>query len=164
MQYSIRTYNVRLEIAEKFVSCVGGPIDAERVARGIYAVLDADREHFTVLGLNAKRRITGQKVITSGSMSSAVIQPNEVFTAAVRLRAKAIVGDVGLWLLPKQIEDVCGNSPAMIFRHYAKKWIKTEEKFGERALKPKPEVETELNQVVGMVRGAGFEPARHFWH
>src|ERR1043166_584187 len=38
---------------------------------------------------------------------------------------------------PTQIADVCGNSPAMIFRHYTK-WIKTEEKFGERALKPEP--------------------------
>jgi len=61
---------------------------------------------------------------------------------------------------PKQIADVCGNSPEMIFKHYAK-WIGgEEEKFGSRALPATPR----KKPLKRLVRGGGFEPPRHFWH
>ena len=78
----------------------------------------------------------------------------------------------------KRIAEYCGTSLAMIETSYGK-WIGGSESFGETALmaaknppKPKPlpkpydtpDMPPEINQVVGMVRGAGFEPARHFWH
>ena len=75
---------------------------------------------------------------------------------------------------PKRIAEYVGNSPEIIYRSYGK-WIGGHEGFGKAALeaakaKPKPKPfqvsnqEIPKKQAVGMVRGAGFEPARHFWH
>jgi integrase len=75
---------------------------------------------------------------------------------------------------PKRIAEYVGNSPEVIFRSYGK-WIGGHEGFGKAALeaaktKPKPKpyqavnTQTERKQGVGMVRGGGFEPPRHFWH
>jgi hypothetical protein len=75
---------------------------------------------------------------------------------------------------PKHIAEYMGNSPEVIYRSYGK-WIGGHEGFGKAALQaakpeplPKPfelpDMGNELKQVVGMVRGGGFEPPRHFWH
>jgi hypothetical protein len=75
---------------------------------------------------------------------------------------------------PKRIAEYVGTSPAMIYERYGK-WVRGHERFGENALqaaKPKPRAkpkaavgsEKDGIQVVGMVRGGGFEPPRHFWH
>lgn len=67
---------------------------AENVAtlgRTLYASLDADKEHFVLLALNQKSLLTGFKVISTGSMTSSLVHPREVFTAALELRAAAVV-------------------------------------------------------------------------
>ena len=87
----------------------------------------------------------------------------------------------------KRVAEYCGTSLAMIESSYGK-WIGGSEGFGQAALEasgfvgaalaakkqakpePKPEpldtsdLEPEQLQAVGMVRGGGFEPPRHFWH
>jgi hypothetical protein len=74
----------------------------------------------------------------------------------------------------KRLAEYCGTSLAMIEKSYGK-WIGGTEAFGLAALqaaKPKPEPkpfvteESEVEEipVVGLVRGGGFEPPRHFWH
>ena len=75
---------------------------------------------------------------------------------------------------PKRIAEYVGNSPEIIYRSYGK-WIGGHEGFGKAALeaakaKPKPKPfqvsnqEIVKKQAIGMVRGGGFEPPRHFWH
>ncbi len=75
---------------------------------------------------------------------------------------------------PKRIAEYVGNSPEIIYRSYGK-WIGRHEGFGKAALeaakaKPNPKPfqvsnqEILKKQAVGLVRGGGFEPPRHFWH
>ena len=74
----------------------------------------------------------------------------------------------------KQIADYAGTSPEMIFSRYGK-WLGGDKTFGKAALKaakpkylPKPlgqvGLEAKQKRAVGMVRGGGLEPPRHFWH
>jgi len=75
---------------------------------------------------------------------------------------------------PKRIAEYVGNSPEAIYRNFGK-WLGGQDGFGNaviQAAKPKPspkplegrDEELEQFQVVGLVRGAGFEPARRFRH
>jgi DNA repair protein RadC len=90
MRYTVTTFKVRLEVCD-----VGERTDASedvvRVARPIFAELDADKEHFLLLALNNKNRINGYKVISTGTLTATLIRPADVFTAALELRAAAVV-------------------------------------------------------------------------
>jgi DNA repair protein RadC len=81
---------VRLDVAETDMPARHSD-DASRIARAIFANLDADREHFAVLGLNQRNRINGFKEVSIGTLTSTLVTPVEVFTAALRLRVAAIV-------------------------------------------------------------------------
>src|SRR5262249_49921653 len=66
--------------------------DSASVARLLQAYLhDTDREHFVVLFLDQKHRLTGMHTVAIGSMTAAVIHPREVFKAAILAQAAAIV-------------------------------------------------------------------------
>ena len=49
--------------------------DVERVARAIYATLDADKEHFLLLAMNNKNRVDGLKVVSTGSLTASLVHP-----------------------------------------------------------------------------------------
>jgi hypothetical protein len=68
-----------------------GSEDAARIARAIYDTLDADKEHFVVLALNQKHRLIGFKHVSTGSLTASLVHPREVFTAAIELRAAALI-------------------------------------------------------------------------
>jgi DNA repair protein RadC len=63
----------------------------QRVARSIYAGLDADKEHFLLLVMNNKNRINGFKVISTGSLTASLVHPREVWQAALHLCAAAVI-------------------------------------------------------------------------
>jgi DNA repair protein RadC len=69
----------------------GGSDDAARIARAIYESLDADKEHFVVLALNQKNRLIGYKHVSTGTLTASLVHPREVFTAALELRAAALI-------------------------------------------------------------------------
>src|ERR671938_1672831 len=52
---------------------------------------DADREHFVVLFLDQKNRLTGMHTVSMGSMTAAAIHPREVFKAALLAQAASLV-------------------------------------------------------------------------
>jgi len=62
-----------------------------RVARPIFAELDADKEHFVLLALNNKNRINGYKVISTATLTASMIRPGDVILAALHLAAAAVV-------------------------------------------------------------------------
>src|SRR5207248_4654522 len=83
-------FKVRLEVAECGIRMRNSET-AAIVARGIFNRLDADKEHFVVMGTNDKNQINGYKEVSTGTLTSSVVSPGEVFLAALRLRAAAII-------------------------------------------------------------------------
>lgn len=69
----------------------GSSEDAARIVRAIYDTLDADKEHFVVLAVNQKNRFIGFKHVSTGTLTASLVHPREVFTAALELRAAALI-------------------------------------------------------------------------
>src|SRR5437016_2538437 len=90
MRYTVTTFKVRLEVDESGIRMRNSET-AAIVARGIFNRLDADKEHSVVMGTNNKNRINGYKEVSIGILTSSLVTPAEVFLAALRLRAAAIV-------------------------------------------------------------------------
>lgn len=52
---------------------------------------ELDREHFVMLGLNAKHRILGGSLISIGSLTAAIVNPREIFKTALTMNAAALI-------------------------------------------------------------------------
>ena len=93
VRYRLRTFTVQETDPSKWQT--GQPTrsseDVFRLAQSIYRELDAHREHFVVLCLTNKHRVSGFKVISTGSLTASLVHPREVYTAALELRAAALV-------------------------------------------------------------------------
>ena len=48
-----------------------------------------DREHFLVVGLDAKHRVIGLNLVSVGSLSLAIVHPREVFKPLILMNASA---------------------------------------------------------------------------
>jgi len=90
MRYTVTTFKVRLEVCD-VGDRTGTSDDVVRVARPIFAELDADKEHFLLLAINNKNRINGYKVISTGTLTASLIRPGDVYRAALHLAAAAVV-------------------------------------------------------------------------
>ena len=90
MRYTVTTFKVRLEVCD-LGDRTAASEDVVRVARPIFAELDADKEHFVLLALNNKNRINGYKVISTGTLTASLIRPGDVYRAALHLAATAVV-------------------------------------------------------------------------
>ena len=94
MAYRLTTFRVQF-VAEPGDFPAGWPCrsseDVQRVARPIYATLDADKEHFVLRVMNNKNRINGFKVISTGSLTASLVHPREVWRAALHLCAAAVI-------------------------------------------------------------------------
>ncbi len=67
------------------------PNAAAEIFRAIYQELDLDREHFVMLALNAKGRVIGHKVISTGHSTACLVTPAMVFQAALVLGAVTVL-------------------------------------------------------------------------
>jgi DNA repair protein RadC len=94
MTYRLKTFRVQF-LADPTEFPNGSPCrasdDVDRLARAIYETLDADKEHFVLLAMNNKNRVNGFKVISTGSLTSSLVHPREVWRAALHLCAAAVV-------------------------------------------------------------------------
>jgi DNA repair protein RadC len=90
MRYTVTTFKVRLEVADVGDRTAASD-DAVRIAKPIFAELDADKEHFVPLALNNKNRINGYKVIFTGTLTASLIRPGDIYRAALHLAAAAVV-------------------------------------------------------------------------
>jgi DNA repair protein RadC len=90
MRYTVTTFKVRLEVCD-LGDRTAASDDVMRVAKPIFANLDADKEHFVLLALNNKNRINGYKVISTGTLTASLIRPGDVYRAALQLAAAAVV-------------------------------------------------------------------------
>jgi RadC-like JAB domain len=78
MTYRLKTFRVQF-VAEpaEFPRCSScrSSEDVERLARAIYATLDADKEHFLLLAMNIKNRVNGFKVVSTGNLTASLVHP-----------------------------------------------------------------------------------------
>jgi hypothetical protein len=90
--YALETFTVKLAIAEPpALTPARCCEDAAKILRPIYAKLDADQEHFSILLLNNKNRVRAYKIISSGSLTSSLVHPREVFRAVALYGAAAVI-------------------------------------------------------------------------
>ena len=88
--YRAPRYRVTLvceEVGESSPAVVRDSTSAASILRPHFSGLD--REHFTVLGLDAKHRIIGINVVSIGSLSLAIVHPREVFKPLILMNAAA---------------------------------------------------------------------------
>src|SRR5262245_13874496 len=90
MRYTVTTFRVRPEVCDQGDHTAASD-DVMRVAKPIFANLDADKEHFVLLALNNKNRINGYKLISTGTLTASLIRPGDVYRAALHLAAAAVV-------------------------------------------------------------------------
>ena len=65
--------------------------DAARVARAFILTLGADQEHFVVLMLDARGALNAVTHVATGTISSTLVHPRDVFRAAILQGASAII-------------------------------------------------------------------------
>lgn len=84
----VRTGSIRY--ADRDIS---SPAAAVSLVREIIAdqIENADREYFVAVYLNTKNRPVGYHTVSIGTLNAALVHPREVFTAAVHLKAHAVV-------------------------------------------------------------------------
>jgi len=90
MRYTVTTFKVCLEVCDQGDHTAASE-DVMRIAKPIFAELDADKEHFVLLALNNKNRINGYKVISTGTLTASLIRPGDIYRAALHLAAAAVV-------------------------------------------------------------------------
>ena len=90
-EIEIETFKIKLAVAEPTLTPARCSTDAAEILRPIYARLDCDQEHFGVLLLNNKNRVRAHKIISSGSLTTALVHPREVFRSAVLYGAAAVI-------------------------------------------------------------------------
>lgn len=71
----------------------GVPISHSGVLYGLIRDLfeELDREHFVLVGLNAKHRIIGGSLVAIGSLTTAIVHPREVFKIAIAMNTAALI-------------------------------------------------------------------------
>ena len=91
-QVNVPVYKVTL-VREGRVPCYNQQIrssaDASMLLHTYLA--DVDREHFVILLLNQKNRVTGVNTVSIGSLSSSIVHPREVYKSAILSNAASII-------------------------------------------------------------------------
>ncbi len=62
---------------------------ASKIFRAVIG--DADREHFAVAVLDARRKVIGVQIVSVGTLSASLVHPREVFKPAILLSGAAVV-------------------------------------------------------------------------
>jgi DNA repair protein RadC len=70
---------------------LSSPEAAAEFARELLAAHDDDREHFWVIFLNSQNGYTGHHLVSTGSLSAAIVHPREVLGPALREGAAHLV-------------------------------------------------------------------------
>jgi DNA repair protein RadC len=97
--YKKRFRTISLKVDEPFrdrTHTASPPVDSpddlyHKVLRSIFDSLDDDQEHFVVLFLNASGRVTGFKVLFSGTQSSANVDCKLIYRNAILFGAHSII-------------------------------------------------------------------------
>ena len=89
--YKAKTYTVTLRLEEKPPQRITTTLHALTILNGIFRRLDADREHFVVLALDAYKQLLGYKVFATGEYGLVRANARAVFAPAFHFGAHGIV-------------------------------------------------------------------------
>jgi DNA repair protein RadC len=64
---------------------------ARDIAKAIYATLEPDQEHFSVLFLNSQNKVVGYKVLFTGGLDASIVDAQVVFRNAVVYGSAAMI-------------------------------------------------------------------------
>jgi len=89
---SVPIYRVTL-VRDGRVSCYNQQIRSSADASTLLHtyLADVDREHFVILLLNQKNRVTGVNTVSIGSLSASIVHPREVYKSAILSNAASII-------------------------------------------------------------------------
>lgn len=91
--YNIPVYKVSLvrdpSLRTEIRPIIGSSEDSYRILKDWF--LDNDREEFVVLMLNAKNRVIGINSVSTGTLTSSVVHPREVFKPLILHNAAAVI-------------------------------------------------------------------------
>src|SRR5215467_8495043 len=89
---SVPIYRVTL-VRDGRVACYNQQIRSSADASTLLHtyLADVDREHFVILLLNQKNRVTGVNTVSIGSLSSSIVHPREVYKSAILSNAASII-------------------------------------------------------------------------
>jgi len=90
-ELELETFTVKLAVAERDLEHCYSSESAVEISRPIYAKLDVDQEHFSLLLLNNKNKIRAYKVMFSGSLTASLVHPREVYRAVCLYGAAAVI-------------------------------------------------------------------------
>lgn len=89
--YQTKTIKVKIKCPDIVKEKISDPETVVKVIQGIYADLDADQEHFTILAMNKANQINGFKVVHSGGIDESLVNIPTVFRFALLFGATAII-------------------------------------------------------------------------
>ncbi len=71
---------------------LSGPKQAQKIMKSLIEMQgQPDREQFCILMLNAKNKIIGLNIVSTGSLSSATVHPREVLKPAILANSSAMI-------------------------------------------------------------------------
>lgn len=91
MQYTIKSFSVKLEVAEGTTKKADSPFNVVNILRGHYANLDSDQEHVTILFLDNKLNVRQVKTVFTGGMNQSTIDSRVIFRLALLAGATGII-------------------------------------------------------------------------
>ncbi|TDA67703.1 MAG: DNA repair protein RadC [Clostridia bacterium] len=85
----VRLQMVREASLATYVRTIGTPADVADLVRPLLE--GADREHFLVLCLDTKNRVSAIHTVSVGTLNSSPVHPREVFKAAILANAASVI-------------------------------------------------------------------------
>jgi len=91
MEYTIKSFTVKLQVAEGTTKKADNAFNVVNILRGHYATLDSDQEHMTVMFLDNKLNVRGIKTVFSGGMTQSTVDMRVIFRLALLAGATSII-------------------------------------------------------------------------
>ena len=93
--YKLKTVTVRVSDSQPLDHVSGrladSPAEAIAIAHALFSHLDADQEQFAILALSSNHKVTGYKVLTSGTRTQTLVDVPKLFRTAIELDACGII-------------------------------------------------------------------------
>ena len=90
-EYSISTVTVSVREPRSDAPVLGDPASVASFLSEFFETLDSDQEHVVMLTFDGKHRLSGIKVLSSGTRTQSCVDPQRLFRIALELSACSIV-------------------------------------------------------------------------